>query len=179
MPGTLSLQNHTTFSFRTCGSGTLISQTGASGDSLEISLNSNGYMQFGWTHFQDPSEGLLIFNDTVLSTNHWYTVDIIFLQGVITLSVEQGSTVLYSHILSTSTFNRFLWSLSLSGGSSILVGQGYTGCIQQGLGILLSAAESSDNVEWDTCPLEGSRGCGEYSWWNSILFDSICYQCIM
>ena len=160
----LNLKGHTTFSFRTCSKGVLISQTGATGSSLEVSLTEGGSLQLQWRHIVEQTgkviSDVVQLGQNSLRNNQWYTVELKYLQGEINLTVEQGKRMLYRELLANSTFRRYLWNIDLSGPDGLKVGQGYTGCILQGLGVNLSAANAS-RVLWDTCPLESRRGCGE------------------
>ncbi len=160
---TLSLRRHVAFSFRTCSAGSLIQQTGSSagGDILQLTLTPEGQIQMSWRR-AGQSGAVTIATDSLL-TNEWFTVDIQFLQGQIHLSVEQGATVLHRELISNSTFRRFLWDMEL--GAGLTVGLGFTGCIQEGPSVPLSAPDAEGvAVLWGQCPLEDSAfpACGEY-----------------
>ena len=161
----LSMKNHIAFSFRTCSYGRLVHQRGASGDYLSIALTQNGSLEMSWFKSDlNISNSVLIGNDS-LRNNKWYTTDSNFVNGKITLSIEAGSRTLHEKLISTSTYQRELWDLDLLGGTALQVGAGFSGCIQEGPNLQLSADDAVDtNVEWGICPLESrpTEGCGKY-----------------
>ena len=172
---TLRMRNHIAFSFRTCSYGQLIYQQGAGGNFLRMALTKNGSLEMSWRS-DEIVDNVTIGSDT-LRNNKWYTIDSIFIQGEIFLSIEQGSMVKYKNLVSNSTYRTYLWDLDLSGGSRIQVGAGFSGCIQEGPSLKLSDSDTNaENVLWGQCPLElrTVEGCGEL--W-SLLFLFSCNFC--
>ena len=172
---TLRMRNHIAFSFRTCSYGQLIYQQGAGGNFLRMALTKNGSLEMSWRS-DEIVDNVTIGSDT-LRNNKWYTIDSIFIQGEIFLSIEQGSMVKNKKLVSNSTYRTYLWDLDLSGGSRIQVGAGFSGCIQEGPSLKLSDSDTNaENVLWGQCPLElrTVEGCGEL--W-SLLFLFSCNFC--
>lgn len=168
LSSTLDLQGHIAFSFRTCSYGYLLRQHGTpneSGDSdtLGLSLTPNGSLEMSW--ILGNHSGLVTVGEDSLRNNEWYTVDIKFITGEIYLTVKQGEEALDRILVSNSSYRQYLWDLDLSGGSGIQVGVGgFSGCIQEGPSVQLSAADTdAENVLWDVCPLESNtvEGCGK------------------
>ena len=92
------------------------------------------------------------------------------------LSVEKGATILKKELISNSTLRRFLWDLDLTGGLGIIVGSGFTGCIQEGPSLQLSLQSAvATEVRWGECPLEDSvhPSCGKLTEFISIYFMAI------
>ncbi|ELU08663.1 hypothetical protein CAPTEDRAFT_215070 [Capitella teleta] len=159
---TLSLRSSISLSFRTCSSGQLMSQRGRSGDAFNISLTTEGALSIAWTSSSSASSSAsdsLLVEGIDFQSNQWFTIDSRFETGEIFLSVELGSQPKFKTLLSNSTLRRYLWDLKLSGGEGVLVGSGFTGCIQ-GLTIPLDSEDrQSSNVEWGDCPLKLQNGC--------------------
>ena len=159
----LNLRGHIAFSFRTCSPGTLVQQSGGtSGDSIQYSVTSNGQLRLSWSHTGE-SDSVTIATDSLLS-NEWFTIETKFSLGQMHLSVEKGATILKKELISNSTLRRFLWDLDLSGGLGIIVGAGFTGCIQEGPSVQLSLQSAvATEVRWGECPLEDSvyPSCGK------------------
>lgn len=164
----LDLNGHIAFSFRTCSYGYLLQQHGVprddgERDTLGISLTPNGSLEMSWI-YGEQQDSVTVGEDG-LRNNEWYTVDVKFLSGEIYLTVKQGEEELYRALVSNSTYRRYLWELDLTGGSRLQIGVGgFSGCIQEGPSVDLSAADTdADEVLWDECPLESHmvEGCGE------------------
>ena len=158
----LHMRHHIAFSFRTCSYGQLIYQQGATGDFLRMALTINGSFEMSW-RVDGVADAVTIGGDT-LRNNEWYTIDSNFIQGQIHLSVEQGSVTKYQALVSNSTFRSDLWHLNLTAGSRVQVGAGFSGCIQEGPSLKLSAADTNaESVLWGQCPLElrTVEGCGK------------------
>ena len=124
-----------------------------------VTLTSQGALTGG--------EGPAPPEEATFSNNQWYTVDLKYLLGSISLKVESGSRVLAETVVSNSTFRRYLWDLDLTGAASgLVVGAGFTGCIEEGAGVRFTGPLiQALGVRWGQCPLEAPtvRGCGEYS----------------
>ena len=158
------MRHHIAFSFRTCSYGQLIYQQGATGDYLRMALTINGSFEMSWK-VDDVVDAVTIGRDS-LRNNEWYTIDSNFIQGEIHLSIEQGSVTKFQTLVSNSTFRSDLWHLNLTAGSRVQVGAGFSGCIQEGPSLKLSAADTdAENVLWGQCPLElrTVEGCGRWT----------------
>ena len=164
IPTSLSLRNQIAFSFRTCSHGNLLQETGDNGDSFSITLTPEGALEISWhSSAEDASNSTSIANGD-FQNNQWYTIDSKFINGEIYVSIELGSQTKFRVLLSNSTYQRYLWDLDLSGGGGLRMGEGFTGCIQEGPGVQLSNAQTQgQNVAWDQCPLESQirPGCGK------------------
>lgn len=166
LPTVLSLRSQlTAFSFRTCSFGQLLEQEGTtkngSRDKLAVDLLQSGELQLSWlVNGNVGSETSRGYN---WRTNLWYTVDVRFHFGQINLRVVQGTKDLFGVLISNSTFRRDLWDLDLTGGSDVIVGRNFTGCIQEGPLFPLSTTRSSTGVTWGECPLADSLedNCGK------------------
>ncbi|XP_033643609.1 protein crumbs-like isoform X1 [Asterias rubens] len=142
----------TWLNFRTCYSGEILTQTGSNGDSFTLSINPSGFLQADWT------VGMLSKSVDVgpnYATNSgWVLLKLQYTLGSIQLSVGNNVTT-----LATTTLNSELLAIDLSGGSRVILGRNFDGCIEQVTGLLLDNAESWNNVEWGACPLETQQGC--------------------
>ena len=87
----------------------------------------------------------------------WVLLKLQYTLGSIQLSVGNNVTT-----LATTTLNSELLAIDLSGGSRVILGRNFDGCIEQVTGLLLDNAESWNNVEWGACPLETQQGCSKY-----------------
>ena len=161
--GTLSsedcLQGNIVFSFRTCSYGQLVHQKGASGDSLQYALTPSGSVTLSW--LWNNVTGSVSIGDS-LRDNKWYTVHTKFGLGKIYINLEGSGVQLHRTLVSNSSFH--LWDIDLSGGQGIQVGAGFTGCIEEGVCVTLSAADTlSQHVQWDECPLDeqAAEDCGK------------------
>ena len=158
LPNILQIKQHIGFSFRTCAYGELLHQKGEK-DSLSISVTKNGSLEITW-NVSNIQETVLIGSG--LANNVWYTVDIKFQLGNVSLVIEQGSTQKFSAVLSTSTFRRYLWDINLKKGTKLRVGYDFIGCISEGPSLKLSDGKiESKGVQWNSCPLE-TKSCGKY-----------------
>lgn len=164
LPSTvINFRNKIAFSFRTCSSGTLLFQEGStlSGNNVTMDISETGSLDL--TIFENNVQ-YFVSVGRGLTDNHWYTVDSSFLNGEILLKIERGAALIASHIISNSTYNRFLWDLNLSGGSGLLIGIQFTGCIQEGPSVNLGdSSRKETGVLWDTCPLDSDPNFGACS----------------
>ncbi|XP_064650303.1 protein crumbs-like [Lineus longissimus] len=154
----IDLRHQTVFGIRTCSLGQIIYQKGTSGDYFNVSLSSTGSLEIRW------SVNGTVDGDTIgsnINQNSWITVDIKFDLGKVKVSVEEGATVKFLHVISNSsaTYRRYLWDISLSGGD-LVVGGDIVACISEGSTIELSQAVSDTGVVWNSCPLDSESGCG-------------------
>lgn len=145
----------TSLSFRTCASGQLLHQEGRTGDFLLLSLTPSGVLELTW---QVSSRQHSVELGSNLINNRWHDVDIIHRLGAVTLSVS-GSSVVLANNMHTSDF----LDINLDQpNSQLYVGQGFTGCILQGAGVVLNETSVlSSGVRWGKCPLPNKGNCGK------------------
>ena len=153
---TLDLKNSpgTWLNFRTCDSGEILTQTGSNGDTFTLSIIPSGFVQATWTvgmvyKFVDVGPNYA-------TNSGWVLFKLQYTLGSIRLSVGDSVTTLASDSL-----NSELLTIDLSGGSGIVLGRNFEGCIEQVSGIQLDSASSWNNVEWGVCPLETQQGCSK------------------
>ena len=151
------------FSFRTCTPGELFSfESLNSRDSMSLKLFANGTLNL-IVNTADVTDQIYLAEDLSLNNNQWYSIDKEFQTGELYLKVERGPNVLQQVLISNSTLRRYLWNLEFS---SLEIGQGFTGCVQQGIGLDFTdnAWTSTGSVLWDVCPLESSSfaGCRKF-----------------
>ena len=159
----LDMRSQISVSFRTCAYGQLLHQQGEGGHYVRLALTANGSLALSWLGAPGTPDRTVL-GARSLRDNHWYTVESRFMQGEIHLSVERGSELLERRLVANSTYRRYVWDLALGGGSGLQVGSGFTGCIMEGPGVVMSAANTNAvNVSWGQCPLEtlADRDCGE------------------
>ncbi|XP_014677226.1 PREDICTED: uncharacterized protein LOC106817092 [Priapulus caudatus] len=89
---TLSVQGHTSLSFRTCAGGELLYQRGDSGDTLRFEVLNNGTLLMEW--LAGGAAGVVLHPARNLADNQWHVLD--FRQSrplVVTLAVDATTAV--------------------------------------------------------------------------------------
>ena len=143
------------FSFRTCShQGQLLYQRGTNGDFFTLSV-INGTLDVRW---QAGTEGEAIIIGSNLYNNNWYYVSVYTILGSTKLDVKQGSVLKESVTLGNGTYRTSLWRTDLSGSGELVIGRGFTGCIQQGPGVIFENNNEIQpiGVSWSntSCPLD-------------------------
>lgn len=147
-------RSRTSLSFRTCSSGQLLYQEGHTGDFIALTLLPSGILEFKWQVNRQYSSVQLGSN---LNNNHWHDVDIVHKLGSVTLSVS-NHFVYIANSTSNDIFDINLNPIN----PQLIVGQGFTGCILQGAGVVLNDSNvQSFGVNWGKCPLPNKKDCGE------------------
>ncbi|XP_023219824.1 protein crumbs-like [Centruroides sculpturatus] len=161
---TISLQERTSFSFRTCSSGLLLYQKGKNGDFLSLDLKESGQIEFKW---KINGQEQTIFGGTKLNNNHWHNVDLIHNVGTLTLYID-----FESYIVANNTYHSNIFKINLKDDiPNLYVGYNFSGCILQGINILLNSSTNGNLVQWDICPLPDKEDCSGY---GTACFNEPC-----
>lgn len=152
----------TSLSFRTCSSGQLLRQEGHTGDYISLTLLSSGVLELAWQVNSRPHSVQLGSN---LNNNHWHDVDIFHKLGSVTMTVSRSSV-----LVANSTHANDFFDINLDQASpQLYVGQGFTGCILQGAGVVLNDSNvHSVGVTWGKCPLPNKDNCGKYFYYLNL-----------
>ncbi|XP_022085321.1 protein crumbs-like isoform X2 [Acanthaster planci] len=150
----LNLQSSlgTWLNFRTCDEGEILTQTGSNGDTFTLSVIPSGFVRATWTVGAVSKSADL--GPNYATNTKWLLLRLQFALGSIILTVDDNSTTLAS-----ASMNSELLAIDLSGGSDVILGVDFVGCMEQVTGLLLDSATSWSNVEWGVCPLEMQQGC--------------------
>ncbi|XP_078605643.1 uncharacterized protein LOC144878662 isoform X10 [Branchiostoma floridae x Branchiostoma japonicum] len=156
LPNTLQITSTlTSFSFRTCNGGQLLRQEGSNGDYIELSLiASGGVLRFSFRKAGGRGEDFVDIGSGLNTNQMWHTVDLEYLVGNLTLSVD-GEKI----TVASQTVRSYVLDIDLSGSAGVEVGRGLIGCVYAGPGVQLTTATSQSNVQWGSCPLEINDGC--------------------
>lgn len=163
----LAFQSNTfqrAFSFKTCDNGQLLYQIGQSGDEFSIKL-INGSINIKW---KSGSSEVAMSTNAQLNNNAWYILDLRNRLGVVTVEILKGRQREHLILLSNSTYQSSLLTISLSGSGGLVIGRDFTGCVREGPGVTFrdNTNVRDVEVEWsfNTCPLDGiSCNSGMYS----------------
>ncbi|XP_015599265.1 protein crumbs isoform X2 [Cephus cinctus] len=152
LASTISVHRHSGLSFRTCDGGTLFSQR-INADSISLQVTPEGLLFVAIINQQRYEAKL----NARLLNNAWQNVNMIFRLGNLTLNAA-GNT----QVIANATYNSAILMLpDYDINSSLIVGEGFKGCILQGPGILFNDTFNSGAV-FGPCPLE-TKGCGPNS----------------
>ncbi|XP_078571953.1 uncharacterized protein LOC144859301 isoform X1 [Branchiostoma floridae x Branchiostoma japonicum] len=156
LPNTLQITSTlTSFSFRTCNGGQLLRQEGSNGDYVELSLiASGGVLRFSFRKAGGRGEDFVDLGSRLNTNQMWHTVDLEYLVGNLTLSVD-GERI----TVASQTVRSYVLDIDLSGSAGVEVGRGLIGCVHAGPGVQLTTTTSQSNVQWGSCPLENNEGC--------------------
>lgn len=156
LPVSLNLRSYTSISFRTCRHGTLLSQIGSGGDTLELGVDEEGSLVLNLNHHsQDHITSL----GRGLNDNAWHRVYLRFELGILRLGVDELTVVVANLTSSASLIDLGLWSPS----PQLTIGGNFTGCILQGAGTeLTNPLAKHTGVEWGVCPLPDGTDCSGY-----------------
>ncbi|XP_030853421.1 mucin-19 isoform X3 [Strongylocentrotus purpuratus] len=144
-----SAQGQITLQFRTCTGGELFSQT--NGDqTIAVSINETGSIRIRWNSGSGTKETAVGegFND-----NLWTIIDFVYVGNSLVLRVRDEAIELATFIK-----NPTLLDLALS--PVMVLGTGFTGCMEEIVGIDFANAVSWSNARWGVCPLDQDIGCG-------------------
>ncbi|XP_033116445.1 protein crumbs-like isoform X2 [Anneissia japonica] len=156
---TINVRNQVQFSFRTCNGGQLLTDNGRNNDTIEFSLDkATGELVVLWST-SGLSNSTRIGSD--LNRNIWTSIQLsteIFQSGQqVQILVNSGA---FSDVYLSGPDSELL-SIDLSGGQLVTIGDGFLGCIEEGSGLNFDDAVYSENVQWETCPLETQQGCDD------------------
>lgn len=154
LASTISVHRHSGLSFRTCDGGKLFTQHFGS-DFISLEVTPEGLLFLAIIDQQRYEAKL----NAKLLNNAWQNVNLFFRLGNLTLS-SAGHT----QVIANATYNSAILSLpEYDDNSSLIIGEGFKGCILQGPGILFRRNETVNNgAVFGPCPLE-SKGCGPHS----------------
>ncbi|XP_077986214.1 uncharacterized protein LOC144440704 [Glandiceps talaboti] len=159
----VNMRNQTSFSFRTCEGGTLLYQKKQLNPvhSIKIALDkNNGSLLLSLT-LQSTTSDIYLGNN--LNNNQWYTLNLQYRLGTVSLSVGNYETVvamengLNSYFLTLDVVDSGMHIGAVRDGDNYV--DYFTGCISEGPSVLLSRALSSKNVVWGECPLTTQPEC--------------------
>ncbi|XP_016838846.1 protein crumbs isoform X2 [Nasonia vitripennis] len=146
----VSVHRHSGLSFRTCEPGRLFEQRFDTGDSIGLRVDHEGLV-FVAKLQQRRLEARL---NARLLDNAWHTVNMFFRLGNLTLSAAG-----HAQVVANATYNSEILALpdENDANGTLIVGEGFRGCILQGPGILFNDSLSS-NAILGACPLD-TRAC--------------------
>ncbi|XP_043274627.1 protein crumbs isoform X2 [Venturia canescens] len=148
LASTVSVHRHSGLSFRTCDGGRLFTQK-FNGDRISLEVNPEGLLFVAHVDNQRYDAKL----NAKLLNNAWHTVNLLFRLGNLTLNAAG-----HTQVVANATYNSAILMLpDRDSNSSLIVGEGFKGCILQGPGILFNDTVNSGAV-FGACPLN-TRGC--------------------
>uniref|UniRef100_A0ABD2VS18 Protein crumbs n=1 Tax=Trichogramma kaykai TaxID=54128 RepID=A0ABD2VS18_9HYME len=147
----VSVHRHSGLSFRTCEPGRLFEQKIEPNDSIGLHVDHEGLVFIARVQGR-RLEGRL---NAKLLDNVWHNVNLFFRLGNLTLSAAG-----HAQILANATYNSDILTLpdESDANGTLMVGEGFRGCILQGPGILFNESINT-NAVFGECPLN-ARGCG-------------------
>ncbi|KAK2581667.1 hypothetical protein KPH14_002164 [Odynerus spinipes] len=145
----VSVHRHSGLSFRTCERGRLFTQR-YKDDSINLEVTPDGLFFLAIVDQQFYEARL----NARLLNNAWHNVNLFFRLGNLTLS-----TAGHTQVIANATYNAAILTLpDYNDNGSLIVGEGFKGCILQGPGILFNDSINNGAV-FGPCPSD-SRGCG-------------------
>ncbi|XP_044596826.1 protein crumbs isoform X1 [Cotesia glomerata] len=147
---TISVHQHSGLSFRTCEGGRLFLQT-YNDDMISLDVTPDGLI---FTAIIDKQryEAKLIAK---LLNNMWYSISLLFKLDNLTLTAAG-----HSQIIANATYNSAILTLpDYNVNNTLIVGEGFKGCIRQGPGILFNNTYNYGAI-LGKCPTD-LRGCGQ------------------
>ncbi|XP_034945316.1 protein crumbs isoform X2 [Chelonus insularis] len=147
----VSVHRHSGLSFRTCEGGRLFTQS-YNDDTISLDVTVDGLV---FTAFIDNQKYESKLSAKLLN-NVWQNVNLFFRLGNLTLTAAG-----HSQIIANATYNSAILMLpDYNVNNTLIVGDGFKGCILQGPGILFNNTVNYGAL-LGTCPSD-TRGC-EYS----------------
>ncbi|XP_014215868.1 protein crumbs [Copidosoma floridanum] len=144
----VSVHRHSGLSFRGCEPGKLFEQRLPPNDSIGLLVDHDGLVFYARVQGRKLDARL----NARLLDNYWHNVNLIVRLGNLTLN-----TAGHSQVVANSTYNSEVFTLpdhSSSGSNgTLIVGDGFRGCILQGPSILFNDSLSNGAV-FGTCPLD-------------------------
>ena len=174
----VSVHRHSGLSFKTCEPGRLFEQRIEPLDSIGLSVDHEGLVFIARVKGRRLEARL----NARLLDNTWYNVNLVFRLGNLTLSAAGHAQVTYFlneyfnmmprkrslcydflifhflQIVANATYNSEILALpdhNVNG--TLIIGEGFRGCILQGPGILFNGS-INNNALFGECPLD-TRGC--------------------
>ncbi|CAL7947161.1 unnamed protein product [Xylocopa violacea] len=145
----VSVHRHSGLSFRTCEGGRLFMQK-YNENSISLEVTPDGLLFIAIVDQQRYKARL----NARLLNNAWHNVNLFFRLGNLTLNAAG-----HTQVIANATYNAAILSLpdnDMNG--SLIVGEGFRGCILQGPGILFNDTINNGAV-FGPCPAE-NKGCG-------------------
>ncbi|KAL6258873.1 hypothetical protein P5V15_010818 [Pogonomyrmex californicus] len=145
----VSVHRHSGLSFRTCDPGRLFLQK-YNDNSISLEVTPEGLL---FVAVVDQQRYRARLNARLLN-NAWHSVNLLFRLGNLTLNAAG-----HTQMVANATYNYAILTLpDYDVNSSLIVGEGFKGCILQGPGILFNNS-INNGVIFGPCPLD-SKGCG-------------------
>ncbi|XP_026828708.1 protein crumbs isoform X3 [Ooceraea biroi] len=144
----VSVHRHSGLSFRTCDSGRLFQQK-YNDDSVSLEVTSEGLL---FVAVVDQQRYRARLNARLLN-NAWHSVNLFFRLGNLTLNAAG-----HTQVIANATYNSAILTLpDYYANSSLIVGEGFKGCILQGPGVLFNESINNGAV-FGPCPMD-TKGC--------------------
>ncbi|GAB1868117.1 Protein crumbs [Camponotus japonicus] len=145
----VSVHRHSGLSFRTCDPGRLFLQK-YNDDSISLEVTPEGLL---FVAVVDQQRYRARLNARLLN-NIWHNVNLLFRLGNLTLN-SAGHT----QVVANATYNSPILTLpDYDVNSSLIIGEGFRGCILHGPGILFNDSINNGAI-FGPCPLN-TKGCG-------------------
>ncbi|XP_014482746.1 PREDICTED: protein crumbs isoform X3 [Dinoponera quadriceps] len=146
----VSVHRHSGLSFRTCDPGRLFRQRYNDDDSISLEVTPDGLLFVADVDKQTYKARL----SARLLNNVWHNVNLFFRLGNLTLNAAG-----HTQVVANATYNSAVLTLAdYDMNSSLIVGEGFKGCILQGPGILFNDSINNGAV-FGPCPSD-TKGCG-------------------
>ncbi|KAK0172673.1 hypothetical protein PV328_005963 [Microctonus aethiopoides] len=144
----VSVHRHSGLSFRTCEGGRLFSQS-YNDDTINLDVTPDGLIFSAIINKQRYEAKL----SAKLLNNVWYNINLFFRLGNLTLTAAG-----HTQIIANATYNSAILMLpNYNVNSSLIIGEGFKGCILQGPGILFNNSVNYGAI-LGTCPPD-TGGC--------------------
>ncbi|XP_072176797.1 uncharacterized protein [Diadema setosum] len=139
------------FQFRTCTGGEIFSQT-KNGQSIAVSIGGDdGAMTISWNDGSGEQE---VTAGAGFNDNRWTMAEFVFNGEALVVGLRDDTARVGTVIRDPS-----LLGLDLSG-TDLVVGSGFTGCLEEVSGLSLAGATDYEDVTWGECALENQYDCG-------------------
>ncbi|KAF5279548.1 hypothetical protein FQR65_LT03370 [Abscondita terminalis] len=143
---TISLKRHTSFSFRSCIGGELLTQK-HNDNTIELSINTEGLA------FVIHSGGR-IFDTKIIGNylnNKWHIIHIEYKLGNLTLSIDDQTQLIANATYQTEILNN---PNLYNDGAILIVGNHFVGCILEGPSVIFNNSFiHPHNVQFGLCPI--------------------------
>ncbi|XP_067213668.1 protein crumbs isoform X3 [Linepithema humile] len=148
LSSTVSVHRHSGLSFRTCDPGRLFLQK-YNDDSISLEVTPEGLL---FVAVVDQQRYRARLNARLLN-NAWHSVNLFFRLGNLTLNAAG-----HTQVVANATYNSAILTLpDYDVNNSLIVGEGFRGCILQGPGILFNNSNNNGAV-FGPCPSD--KACG-------------------
>ncbi|XP_012537292.2 protein crumbs isoform X3 [Monomorium pharaonis] len=146
----VSVHRHSGLSFRTCDPGRLFLQK-YDDNSISLEVTPEGLLFVAVVEQQRYRARL----NARLLDNNWHNVNLVFRVGNLTLNAAG-----HTQMVANATYNSAILTLpDYEMNNSLIVGEGFRGCILRGPGILFNGSVNHGAV-FGPCPLDPTKECG-------------------